>query len=128
MPTRRDPYHVFAFAFLTLTLIGCSNGGGSHSSTPQAPTFTSTPVVQAEEGVAYTYTLAATSSDKSAVAFALTSAPMGATLSGNTISWTPTHAESRVANAFTVTATTPAGYPAAPGGWGKRHFCSPVSL
>lgn len=57
----------------------------------------------------YSYTLAATSTDGSAVSFTLTSGPMGATLSGNTISWTPTHTESRVADAFTVTATTAAG-------------------
>jgi hypothetical protein len=34
---------------------------------------------------------------------------MGATLSGNTVTWTPTHQESRVGNAFTVKATTALG-------------------
>ena len=73
------------------------------------PQFTSTPVMAAEEGTAYTYQVAANSSDMSAITFALSSGPMGATLSGNTVTWTPTHAESRVANAFTVAATTAAG-------------------
>jgi hypothetical protein len=76
---------------------------------PPTPMFTSTPVTAAEEGTPYSYELAATVSDSSAVAFALTAAPAGAALSGNTISWTPTHAESRVGNAFTVTASSAAG-------------------
>jgi len=109
MPTRRDPYYDFALVLLSLLMIGCSNGGGSHFSPPPAPTFTSTPVTQAEEGMTYSYTLAATSTGGSVVTFALTTGPMGATLSGNTITWTPTHAESRVTNAFTVTATTAKG-------------------
>ena len=109
MPTRRGPYYNFALVFLSLLMISCSNGGGSHFSPPPAPTFTSTPVMQAEEGIAYNYSLAATSTDGGAVTVALTAGPMGATLSGNTITWTPTHAESRVANAFTVTATTAKG-------------------
>ena len=63
----------------------------------------------AEEGAAYTYQVAASSPDMSAITFALSSGPMGATLAGNMVTWTPTHQESRVANAFTVTATTAAG-------------------
>jgi hypothetical protein len=71
--------------------------------------FTSTPVTAAEEGMPYSYELAATVSGSSAITFALTTAPAGATLSGSTITWTPTHAESRVSNSFTATATTATG-------------------
>lgn len=109
MPTRRDPYYSFALLLSSLLMNGCGNGGGAHSSPPPAPVFNSTPGVQAEEGMVYTYTLAATSPDRSTVTFALTTGPMGATLSGNTISWTPTHTESRARNAFAVIATTAAG-------------------
>ena len=48
-------------------------------------------------------------SGKSAVSFALTTAPAGAVLSGNTITWTPTTPQSRIANKFRVTATAAAG-------------------
>jgi hypothetical protein len=63
-------------------------------------------VTAAVEGGAYSYTLAATDPGGGTVSFTLTTAPAGATLSGNTVTWTPTVAESRVANSFTVTATT----------------------
>lgn len=43
------------------------------------------------------------------VTFALTASPTGATLSGDTLSWTPTVAESRVSNSLTVTATSTSG-------------------
>jgi hypothetical protein len=54
----------------------------------------------------YSYQLAASGT---AVAFSLTNAPAGATLSGNTISWTPTVQQSRVPNNFTVAATGSGG-------------------
>ena len=76
---------------------------------PATPAFTSTPVMAAEEGTAYTYQVTATSPDMSAITYELSNGPMGATLAGNTVTWTPTHQESRVANAFTVKATTAAG-------------------
>jgi len=97
----------FLVLFLTLILVGC--GGGSMNTLPPTITFTSTPATSAEEGVAYSYQLAATSSNSSAVTFSLSSGPSGTALSGNTVSWTPTHAESRTSNSFTVTATTSAG-------------------
>src|ERR1700676_4427507 len=96
--------------FAANIFIGCGGGsGGGGTSTPVNPQFTSTPVMWAEEGATYTYQVAASSPDKSAVVFTLSSGPVGATLAGSMITWTPTHAESRVANAFTVTATTPSG-------------------
>ena len=95
---------------LGLILVGCGGGNTSiQPPPPPAPLFTSTPATAAEEGTPYSYELAATVSSSSAITFALTTAPAGATLSSGTINWTPTHAESRIANAFTVTATTAAG-------------------
>ncbi len=89
-------------------LAGCGGGSGG-TTTPATPQFTSTPTIAAEEGAAYTYQVTATTSDMSAITYVLSSGPVGATLAGNTVTWTPTHAESRVANAFTVKATTAAG-------------------
>ena len=90
-------------------IVGCGGGGGGGTTMPATPTFTSTPVMGAEEGVMYSYQVTATSPDMSAITYELSSGPAGATLSGNTVSWTPTHLESRVGNAFTVKATTAAG-------------------
>lgn len=109
---RRYALHVCLFALVSIFLAGCGGGGGGIE-TPPAPTFTSMPPTAAEEGVAYSYTPAATVTGGSAVTFALTSGPVGATLSGDTVTWTPTHAESRTANTFTVTAMTAAGGSAA---------------
>jgi hypothetical protein len=98
------------FLFLTANIFaGCGGGGGGGTTTHATPQFTSTPVMGAEEGTTYTYQVTASSSDMSAITFALSSGPIGATLAGNTITWTPTHPESRTANAFLVTATTAAG-------------------
>ena len=104
------PRALSVLSFLIFTLPGC---GGSSSPPPPPlpppkPTITRSPPTTAAEGVAYSYQLAATSSDSSAITFSLTASPSGATLSGNTVSWTPTHGESRVSNSFTVTATTAA--------------------
>jgi hypothetical protein len=63
----------------------------------------------AVEATPYSYQLAATSSDMSAITFALTAGPAGASISGNALSWTPTHQQSRAANSFSVTATTAKG-------------------
>jgi len=95
----------------SLTLLTACGGGASSSmqvstSTPQ---FTSVPVTAAAQGVAYTYQLTATDSAGGMVSFAFTTAPTGATLSGNTITWTPGASQSRVPNSFAVTATTASG-------------------
>jgi hypothetical protein len=99
-------------AFTSILLTACGGSNGTKPA-PPAPVFTSTPVTQAVEGSAYTYQLTATGGT---ITFALTNAPAGATLSGNTISWTPTAAQSRVANSFTATATAP-GSPSATQSW-----------
>jgi hypothetical protein len=87
-------------------LIGC---GGGLRSTPQNPVFTSTPVTAASQGASYIYGLAATDPSGGTVTFSLTTAPAGAALSGATITWTPTAAESRISDGFTAQATTSSG-------------------
>jgi hypothetical protein len=57
----------------------------------------------------YTYQITATAPDMSTVTFTLAQGPTGASISGSTLSWTPTHAQSRIANQFAITASTAAG-------------------
>ena len=97
-------YRVVLVSLVIFLLTACSSSNTTPA--PAAPVFTSTPVTQAVEASPYTYQVAATGT---AVTFSLTSEPTGATLSGNTISWTPTAEQSRVSNSFTVTATASGG-------------------
>jgi hypothetical protein len=102
---------LFFLALLAIslaTLTGCGGSGGGNV-TPATPVFTSVPVTAAVESSAYSYTVAAAAADGSPVSYALTTAPTGATLSGDTISWTPTPTQSRKGNSFAVTATSGAG-------------------
>jgi hypothetical protein len=94
---------------LSMISVGCGTSSTSAPPPPAAPMFTSVPVTSAAEGVLYSYQLTATSPDMSSVTFALTSGPTGASLSGSTVSWTPTHNQSRTANPFSVTATNAKG-------------------
>jgi hypothetical protein len=103
-------YRVVLVSLIVFLLTACSSSNTTPAPLPAAPVFTSTPVTQAVEATPYTYQLAA--SGTAAVAFSLTGAPTGATLSGNTISWTPTAEQSRVSNSFTVTATATGAAPA----------------
>ena len=96
--------HVVLATLIVFLLTACS--GNKTIPAPAAPVFSSTPVTQAAEATPYTYQLAASGT---AVTFSLTNAPAGATLSGSTISWTPTAQQSRVPNSFTVTATASGG-------------------
>src|ERR1700694_5015598 len=73
-------------------LVAC---GGSSYSAPQNPVFTSTPVTAASQGASYMYHMTATDPSGGTVTFSLTTAPAGAALSGATITWGPTAAESR---------------------------------
>jgi len=98
-------YQVVPATLIVFLLTACSSGNHT-TPAPAAPVFTSTPVTQAVEASPYTYQVAATGT---AVTFSLTGAPTGATLSGNTISWTPTAEQSRVSSGFTVTATASGG-------------------
>jgi hypothetical protein len=52
----------------------------------------------ADEATLYSYQPAATSPDGSTVSFSLAQSAEGASVSGSTNSWTPTHAQSRNAN------------------------------
>src|SRR5208282_1320130 len=91
--------------FLTC-LVAC---GSNSNSTPQNPVFTSTPVTAASQDTSYIYQLAATDPSGGTVTFSLVTEPAGATLSGSTINWTPTAAESRISNSFTAKATSSSG-------------------
>jgi len=73
------------------------------------PTFTSTPPASVVGGTPYTYVVAATVAPASSITYALTQKPTGASLSGATLSWTPSASQTNVANSFTITATTLAG-------------------
>jgi hypothetical protein len=98
-------YQVVPATLIVFLLTACSSGNHT-TPAPAAPVFTSTPVTQAVEASPYTYQVAATGT---AVTFSLTSEPTGATLTGNTISWTPMAEQSRVSSGFTVTATASGG-------------------
>ncbi len=98
--------NILATAILAILVLLTACGGGS---TPAAPVFSSTAPPTAAEGATYTYTLAAVAQDGSPVSYALTTAPTGASVSGDTVTWTPTWAQSRLPNQFTVAATTTAG-------------------
>ena len=97
---------LIGISFIVSYLLAC--GGGS-SAPPANPVFTSTPVTAASEGASYIYGLAATDPSGGTVTFSLTTAPSGATLTGSTINWGPTAAESRISNSFTAKATSSSG-------------------
>lgn len=80
---------------------------------PPAPLFTSAPVTAAAQGSPYSYQVRATDPSGGTVTYTLTTAPTGATLTGNTLAWTPAASQSRISNSFTVTATTSEGGSAA---------------
>ncbi|MGB8013785.1 MAG: hypothetical protein WCF68_19390 [Terriglobales bacterium] len=73
------------------------------------PNFTSTPPMAASQDQPYSYTLAATDPAGTNVSYTLVTAPNGATLSGSTVSWTPSAQQARQDNAFAVKATSTAG-------------------
>ena len=96
--------------FMLSMLCACGGSSVTIGVTPQSnPIFTSTPVTTASQGDPYAYALAATDPAGGTVTFSLTTAPSGASLSGSTVTWTPTASESRVSDSFTVTATTSSG-------------------
>lgn len=100
----------FFALLLMLFNVACGGSGSSNSSAskPQngsTPTFSSAAPTAASEGQTYSYAIQV----GTGATLALTTAPAGAVLSGSTITWTPTRAQSRTANNFTVTATSTAG-------------------
>ncbi|HJV49326.1 MAG TPA: putative Ig domain-containing protein [Geothrix sp.] len=83
----------------------------------QAPTITSTPGTSAAGGVAYTYTVVATDPESDAITYQLTNGPTGAVLTGNSLSWTPSASQERVAASFTIEAQDVWGATSAPQTW-----------
>jgi hypothetical protein len=93
----------------SLFFTACGSMVGGNSLEPGiAPQFASTPTTTASQGTAYTYQIA-TSPVGGGATLALMSTPSGAALSGNTLTWTPSAAQSRISNQFSVTATNAAG-------------------
>lgn len=96
-------------AALGISLLLAACGANSIApSAPAVPEFVSTPGTSANQGVTYTYQIQTIPSTDT-VKLALTGAPTGATLNGSTVNWTPSAAQSRVPNQFSVTATNPFG-------------------
>jgi len=92
-----------------LIILAACGGGSSMRVAPMAPLFTSTPPTAATQDTAYSYQIAASDPSGGSVTFALSTAPAGAALSGSSLAWTPPATQSRIANSFTVTATTSEG-------------------
>jgi hypothetical protein len=89
-------------------LTACSTVGVGMQNTPPLPVFTSTPGSAATQDATYTYQIATTPAAGN-VTLALANAPSGTTLNGTTLAWTPTAAQSRMADQFSVKATNAAG-------------------
>ncbi len=103
-PMVAGTYHVVAASQANPAAMGIA----TINVTAPAPTFTSVAPAMATEGQVYSYTLTATDPVHTAIAFSLVTAPAGAQISGDVLTWTPTHAQSRVSNAFEVRAATAA--------------------
>lgn len=100
------PFVLLSFAVF---LSSCSSSGSGSKGSAQAPIFSTIAPTGAAQGTAYSYQVEAVDPSGGTVTFALTTGPTGATISGSTISWTPTAAQSRTGNNFVVTATTSEG-------------------
>lgn len=100
---------VFVISLLAATLTSCGGGSGNGNNNILPPadsvSFTSTPPLSASEGQDYIYTISAENSGTTAVSYRLAAGPAGAVLAGNTLTWTPTPSEARVANSFALSAT-----------------------
>jgi Big-like domain-containing protein len=107
MHTCKHGMMLFALICVCIFLSSCANGGNSSAAT--TPVFTSTPVLTATEGLLYSYTLRATVRDGSPIVYSLVTAPSGAQLNANTITWTPAAAQSRQPNQFELRAETSRG-------------------
>ena len=95
---------VLAVCAVIFSQMGC--GGSSSATVPPAPfSFASTPIPTAGEGQTYSYTMGVTGAGQNTVTFHLDAGPDGASISGSTLTWVPSSAQSRTANQFSVTAT-----------------------
>jgi len=118
-------------ALVGSVFITACGGGGMGGANAVGPSFVSTPGTVAAEGVTYTYQI---ETSPASVTLALVTAPSGASLSGNTLTWIPSAAESRAPNQFSVTAAnaaatmtqswtvTPSG--TITGSWIETHWTS----
>ena len=79
------------------------NTGTTDCFVNDAPTITSTAVTEATEDIAYTYTIITEDVDEDLVTVSATGLPSWLTLSGNTLSGTPT--EGDIGSEITITAT-----------------------
>ena len=104
-PMKAGAYHVVATSVADST----KSAGAAITATAPAPAFTSTAPASASEGVVYSYSPTAVDPVNTAITFSLVSGPVGAAISGNTLTWTPTHAQSRGGNSFDILAATDAG-------------------
>src|SRR6202035_3932355 len=104
-PMKSGVYHVVVVSIADAS----KSASAAITTTAPAPGFTSTAPTVASEGILYSYALSATDPVKTAITYSLKSSPAGAAVSGNTLTWTPTHAQSRTTNSFDVVATTAAG-------------------
>ncbi|WP_373694403.1 putative Ig domain-containing protein [Geobacter sp.] len=72
--------------------------GWTVTNTNQVPAFTSTPLTSATEAKPYSYTPTASDVDGDTLAYSLTVAPTGMTITNGVITWTPTAAQSGTHN------------------------------
>jgi hypothetical protein len=112
-PNQAGTYHIVARS----TADNTKTGSAAVTVTAPAPVFTSTPPAStsAAEGVQSSYTVAATDPAGGTISYSV-AGPSGASISGNVLTWTPSGAQARTANVFTVTATT------SEGGTGTQSF------
>jgi len=109
-----------ASALVSLALLTACGSSSSHTS-PSLPVFTSVPVTAAPGRRLY-LPVGGRRPGRRIRHFFSRLVPTGATLSGNSVSWTPTAAQSRISNSFAVTATTTSGGTASsPGPSPRRH-------
>ena len=93
---------------ISILIAGCG-GGGTTTSAPLPPQFSSTPGTSAAEGILYTYSITASDPSGGTVSLEIKTGPTGASLNGNILQWTPSGTQSRLPNAFTITAKSSEG-------------------
>lgn len=84
---------IFSFFLFVILVVGCSPSGPvGPVPTNQTPIITSTPIITATVGAAYTYNVTATDPDGNTLIFSLTISPTGMTINSSSglITWTPT--------------------------------------
>src|SRR5207248_5175117 len=98
-------YHVVATSQADSTMIAVA----AITVMAPAPVFTSTPSASAAEGTLYTYNMIASDPAGGTISYSFISGPVGAAINGSTLTWTPTSAQSRTGNSFTIAADTSEG-------------------